>query len=510
MNKNRQLFINMSASLVAYILNFGISFFLSPYLIESVGAESYGFISLSNTLISYISLITVALNSMASRFITIKLHENNLKKANAYFNSVLISNIFLSGIILIPGIVFITELEKIINIPNNIINDVKILFMLTLLTFLVSLIGNVFSVATFAKNRLELSSVRDSVLNIIKAVLLVTAFALFKPSIIFMGIASVLLAIGTVLTNMLYTKKLLPEIKLSLKEFDFSSVKEILSSGIWNSFNKLSSILSTGLDLLITNVFIGATPMGILSIAKTLPGIILGVFGMLASVFSPQLTISYAKGEYDEIKMQLLSSMKILGMVASIPMVFLFVFGKEFFLLWVPTQDAVLLQKLSVATCLGFVFSLPLEGLWNIFTVTNKIKISSIFLFINSLLSTIGVFIGLQFTANIETKLLIVAGMSTIFSIIRALTFLPIYGAKCLNMRWFTFYPQIIKNAIAVVAITGITIFLKTQFDITTWMQLIIAAGGMSIIALIFNYYLILGKSERAMFSYKIKKLLHL
>lgn len=510
MNKNRQLFINMFASLVAYILNFGISFFLSPYLIESVGADSYGFISLSNTLISYISLITVALNSMASRFITIKLHENNLKKANMYFNSVLISNIFLSGIILIPGTVFIVQLEKVINVPNNILKDVKILFALTLITFLISLIGNVFSVATFAKNRLELSSLRDSALNIIKAVLLIGAFAIFKPSIVFMGIASMVLAVGTVLTNMLYTKKLMPEIKLSLKDFDFISVKEILASGIWNSFNKLSSILSTGLDLLITNIFIGAAPMGVLSIAKTLPGIILGVFGMLASVFSPQLTISYAKGKFDEIRNQLLGSMKILGMIASIPMVFLFVFGKEFFLLWVPTQDAVLLQKLSVATCLGFVFSLPLEGLWNIFTITNKIKISSIFLFINSILSTIGVFIGLQFAINIETKLLVVAGMSTIFSIIRALTFLPIYGAKCLDMGWFTFYPLIIKNAIAVVVITGIMFLLKTQFKITTWIHLIIAAGGMSIITLVFNYYLILGKSERVMFSCKMKKLLHL
>ena len=40
--------------------------------------------------------------------------------------------------------------------------------------------------------------------------------------------------------------------------------------------------------------------------------------------------------------------MKILGIIINIPIAILFVFGKEFFMLWVPEQNALELHILSV------------------------------------------------------------------------------------------------------------------------------------------------------------------
>ena len=75
----------------------------------------------------------------------------------------------------------------------------------------------------------------------------------------------------------------------------------MIGSGIWNTVTKLGGLLSSGLDLLLTNTFINSTLMGILSVSKTLPNVILSFFGSLASVFAPQLTISYAQENYDDI-----------------------------------------------------------------------------------------------------------------------------------------------------------------------------------------------------------------
>ena len=72
--KNKQLAINMIANIISFMVNIGINFLFTPYLINTVGKEAYSFFPLANNFISYTSIITVALNSMASRFITINIH----------------------------------------------------------------------------------------------------------------------------------------------------------------------------------------------------------------------------------------------------------------------------------------------------------------------------------------------------------------------------------------------------------------------------------------------------
>ena len=101
MGNGKRLAINMVATIVAFVVNMGISFFLSPYVIEHVGVDAYGFVSLANNFVNYASIITLALNSMAGRFITIAIHKGNKEEANKYFNSVLLANIIICFVLLI-------------------------------------------------------------------------------------------------------------------------------------------------------------------------------------------------------------------------------------------------------------------------------------------------------------------------------------------------------------------------------------------------------------------------
>ena len=76
---NRQLAINMIASLSTFAVGLGVRFFLTPYIVGTLGREAYGFIGLSADILSYTGLVTIALNSMAGRFVTIKYAAGNCK-----------------------------------------------------------------------------------------------------------------------------------------------------------------------------------------------------------------------------------------------------------------------------------------------------------------------------------------------------------------------------------------------------------------------------------------------
>ena len=86
MGDKKQLLVNMVASLVNFAVSVGIGLVLTPYIVRSIGAEAYGFIGLANTFVSYAQLLTIALNSVAGRFITVAYHEGDEAKANGYYS----------------------------------------------------------------------------------------------------------------------------------------------------------------------------------------------------------------------------------------------------------------------------------------------------------------------------------------------------------------------------------------------------------------------------------------
>ena len=103
-SKNKALVINMISSAVAVGVHLAISFFLSPYIVAKLGVEANGFVTLASNFVGYASLISIALNSMAGRFITIKFYQDDLAEANKYYTAVTLGNYVLSLFMVIPAV----------------------------------------------------------------------------------------------------------------------------------------------------------------------------------------------------------------------------------------------------------------------------------------------------------------------------------------------------------------------------------------------------------------------
>lgn len=77
--ENKQIAINILAQIGAFAIQYCISFFLTPFIVKTLGVEAYGFVSLSSNIIGYMQVATIALNSMASRFISMAYHRGDLE-----------------------------------------------------------------------------------------------------------------------------------------------------------------------------------------------------------------------------------------------------------------------------------------------------------------------------------------------------------------------------------------------------------------------------------------------
>jgi len=503
MNKNRQLVINIASSFVTYIVSFCISFFLSPYIVEKVGADAYGFIGLANNFISYAALISLALNSMAARFITIKIHQNDMDGANRYFSSVFYSNGIITAFLLCVFSFLFIYLDKIINIPAAIFDDVRLLFALLFFNCLLTQMTSFLGVTTFATNKLYLSSLRGIESQVLRVAILLPLFLYFAPKISYLGISAIVCNIYCILFSIYYTRKLLPDLTIKRKYFDFKAIKELVSSGVWNMITRLGQILQDGLDLLITNLFINPVAMGVLSLSKTVPSIISGLTGSVVGAFSPNFTQLYAEGKIDELVANIKQSIKIMGIIVNIPIVILLVCGDRFFSLWQPTQDATQMHILSVLTCAGLIVVGGINCIYNVFTVVNKIKINSLLICLTGVISTAIVFVLLKTT---DVGIYAVAGVSTVVATIRNLLFTIPYGAYCLGKKWYTFYPAVFRSILFVAICTGIGYIIKPWINIPGWFGLIILGIVVVLITLIIGAFVMLNKEDRLYLSKKIKR----
>ena len=96
MNK-KQLFISMTAQIVSFAVSMGVSFILSPYLAKAIDISASGFVTQGNQFVSYAQILVSALNTMASRFITVSIHQGREEEANRYFSMMVLVTLLLGG-----------------------------------------------------------------------------------------------------------------------------------------------------------------------------------------------------------------------------------------------------------------------------------------------------------------------------------------------------------------------------------------------------------------------------
>lgn len=116
MNKVKRLLMTILTSGIATILSFLISFILTPYITNKLGVEAYGFVTLAKNFTQYATIITIALNSYAARYITVSYHNNDMKKAQEYISSVYYGDVAISAVIMIVAGGFILFLDRVLNI----------------------------------------------------------------------------------------------------------------------------------------------------------------------------------------------------------------------------------------------------------------------------------------------------------------------------------------------------------------------------------------------------------
>jgi O-antigen/teichoic acid export membrane protein len=300
-----------------------------------------------------------------------------------------------------------------------------------------------------------------------------------------------------------YKRKFLPQMRYNRKDNDKAKVWELIKAGSWSLLSQLSGLLSSGFNLLLANLFISPEAMGAIAISITLPTIVRSIMGSVSSAFTPNLTRYYAAGEYDQMERELRKSIQMLSVIMVVPLAGLVAFGKTFFQLWQPTQDAQMLWILMILNVASLTFSASTASIHEIFTVTNRLKGQAIAVFISGIANMAVTILLIQLT---DLGVYAVVCIGSLVDVLRNFLFTFPYAAKCIHQKWYTFILQSLRSFAIFALITGLYFaFNYFVYMPTSWLSFIAVALVCGVVGLVINAYLLLPKEGRKAL---VKKLL--
>lgn len=230
--KSKNFSINLICQLIVFSTNMVINFFLTPYILKKLGTEAYGFIGLINNFVNYLSVVTIALNSMAGRYITLSYHKGEKETAEAYYSSVFFANVILSIVVFTAAIVLTVNVSNWLNVPTVLLKDVRVTIILAAVNTIISLITVVYGIAAFIKNKLYKNSMGQMIAAIARTCMMIVTFALFEAHMWYYTLAAIVAAVILLLVQMRITSKLCPELTIDIKKLQVKKISEIIKSGV--------------------------------------------------------------------------------------------------------------------------------------------------------------------------------------------------------------------------------------------------------------------------------------
>ncbi len=492
MSENRQLAKNLLWSLIATTLSYIVSFILTPYITKTLGMDAYGFITLSTTCTSYIDVITVALSAFVTRYIAIEYHNGRLEKAQSYFHSVFVAYMVLLSIMSILVIIAVVNIDSLLYVPDELLADVKILFLMVYVNYCINILGSLFNSLIFIKNKVDISSRNKGMSTILYAFLIIGAMLSIGLKVYSIAIAHMCSAILYFIANVYSSKKVMPEMIINIKLYSRSSLFDVISSGIWNSLNNIGAILNNGLDLVVTNRMLNNTIMGQVSVGKQLSNIFNAISQMVCQVFQPKQLEYYSKGDTDNLIDSLVKSIKTSGLIGCTIYGSYVLVGKQFLQLWIG-DNYEYIYLLGLIALGGDIMQISNRPLFYVFTLTNKLKINCWITLLTGLLNFSFMFVLLIIT---EWGGYVVVG-STVVAYVLTIWCISLQAKRYLKLRRNPFNHFIIKNYIVTLILIGVGLLFSKCIIVKGWISLILFAVLSGIVTFSICLIIILNKNER-------------
>lgn len=278
-----------------------VSLYTSRVVLNVLGVTDYGIYSAVGGVVAMFGIISGALSSSISRFITFELGKNNQGRLSTIFatsvNILLILGVIIFIVCEVAGVWF---LNAKMNIPAERLTAANWVLQAAIVSFLISLISIPYTACIIAHEHMTAFAyicIADAVLRL-GIVFLLTVIPF--DHLITYAILMVCVAIVIRLVYGFYCVKHFSECKYKLV-FDKGVYKQMLSFTGWNFLSNGAMVFNTQGVSILVNMYFGVAMNAARGIATQVEAAVLSFVMNFTTAINPQIIKTYAAGETTEM-----------------------------------------------------------------------------------------------------------------------------------------------------------------------------------------------------------------
>lgn len=471
----------------------GLSVWITPFIINTMGAESYGFVPLTQQIINYMTVITVSITSISGRFFTIAKKRGDLRQAQDYFSAALCGSIAGSLVLSAVLVPCALHIDRLINIPSYLVGDVRLSFLLYGAIFMISFVTSIFNVGAFSNNKLYVTSSISIINAVFKALATVGLLLIFTPRIWHVSLGALAAAFAAMVLTVLAFARLEPDIEIF--RLNVSGLKEILASGVWVSFSEIGVILFLQIDLLVSNWNLGPEVAGQYAVVLSLPSILRTLSGAIISIFVPTVVSFFALGKTEEMIRYINNAVKYTGLALSLPIGMVCGLGSVLLSLWINPDYAKYGPVLAVLT-MHLPINLSVQVIMSVQTAFNKLRTPA---FVTLGMGLVNFLLAYSLTKYAGLGVMSIALSGAAVLTAKNAVFTPLYVARITGQKWNTYLKGVIKPMVTTSFAAALSYSAQKIYNIKSFCGLIAVCCIISLIYLVFVCFVILGKTERGL-----------
>lgn len=358
-NRGQRIARNTLMLYVRMLFMLFLGLFTSRIVLSALGESDYGIYNVVGGVVAMFTIISGALNSAVSRFITFEMGKAEGGQLGKVYSTAVTIQIILALIVVV-----LAEPFGLWFIDNKMtIDPVRIPAARTVLHFsLLSFVFNLMSVPQMASitahekmSAYAYIGIMDGCLRFAVALAISNSGSDRLVEYAFLMLLSVL---AVRVAYLIYCRRHFPECRY-VPVFDRPLMKEMFSFAGWNFIGVTAGVLRDHGGNILINIFSGPSVNAARAVAVQLNGVVQGFVTNFMTAVNPQITKSYASGEHDYLQSLVMKSSRLsyyLLVVLVIPVIFNAEFLLELWLEDVPERSVVfvvLFLILSLSECIS-------------------------------------------------------------------------------------------------------------------------------------------------------------
>lgn len=488
---------NALSNICFFLFNIATSFFMVPYQLRNLGVANYGTVTLAYSFTLYTQVLTVALTSTLFRFVTVHIARGDVDEARKYFNTQIIAIAWFVGIFLPLGLTISYYAPSFVRIPSGEEWNTRILFAAMYLSFLTALVGNPLRVAQFAGQRFDLGNWTNIAGQVVRYSTWIVMFGVMVPLTWHIGLGFLMESVIVLIASAVIFKRLLPQLRPSLRHFDKQKFFDMTKMGTWMTVNQVGAILYLSIDVLIINRLLGPTSAGRYGLILGIAMMLRGLSGTMSGMMTPLAVSSYANNDHKSMARQMARAVRLTSLGMGIPLAIVCGVAIPFLGWWLGPECKILyplvwwLLAHQVITC-------GVEPLHSVSVAANKLTVPALFTIGGGVTKVVLSIVLIRYT-SLGMYGVAIAGFCAFT--LKHILFTPWYAARIVKVPSRIFFNALVPSVLAFGAISLSALKLTRVVDMQRFLPLALCVTAMFVVSAIGVYFLALTKEDRSFLS---------